>query len=144
MRYFAKVILVVLLTQLIGCATQTFKSNVSIEKRKTISIVYAQGGSGASGVLSGILLPIGTKKSVHFVNVDGKKITAQKNSKNKEFWLEPGIHEIEVKCTIQLDATYFDGKQSFEYNFIAGKEYLLDAVIPDRLSNVCNPKILMR
>ena len=143
MVFFARLSTILFLfSQLFGCATQALKSNASAEKRKIISIVYAQGKSGASGVIGGILMPIGTKKNVHFVTVDGAKIRAQKNSKNKEFWLEPGIHEIVIKCTIQIDASYYDGEESLKYTFIANKEYILDAFIPDKFSNVCRPRVL--
>ncbi|HHL30969.1 MAG TPA: hypothetical protein ENJ41_00190 [Oceanospirillales bacterium] len=136
-------ILLIIAFQLAGCATQNFRSNATPEQRKSIAIVYRQGGA-VSSFVSSMIMPIGMKKNINIVTVDGEKIVANKSSNRREYWLKPGEHEIEIKCTVQFDSSFYDGKASVRKNLLAGREYVLDAVIPNKNQNICNPIILTK
>ena len=132
--------LTILSFQLYSCASSSFKSNATLEQRKTIAIVYGQGG-GVSTFISGMVLPVGTKKDIKMITLDGEKVKKLKDAKYREYRIKAGEHEIEVKCIVQLDSRTFYGNAIIKQKLLVGREYLLDAVIPKDSLNSCEPII---
>jgi len=121
------VVTILVIVALAGCAsTPPPKDGVLSTNKQMAAVVYGQGG-GLGGHLTALLVPIGTHKDIELVGIDGGGAQTAPDGKGREYWIVPGKHTLDIRCSLQLANRDIYGKSTVEITLEQGKEYLLDA-----------------
>jgi len=120
------VVAILVIIVLVGCSSLPPKDGALSTNKQMAAVVYGQGG-GIGGHLKGVLMPIGTNKDIKLVGIDGGGAQTAPDAKGREYWVVPGKHTLDIRCSVQFDSYETYGKSTVEITLEQGKEYLLDA-----------------
>jgi len=72
-------------------------------------------------------VPIGTHKDIELVGIDGGGAQTAPDAKGREYWIVPGKHTLDIRCSVRFDIHDTYGRSTVEITLEQGKEYLLEA-----------------
>lgn len=126
-----------------GCASKLPPSPNILNSDINAATVTAE-GAGFKNWLKPSFGIVGAKISTHITKLDNGSVQHAPKNKERIYWIKPGNHTIEARCSITMGERVVSGKGNININLQAGEKYRLTAKLVTTLgkdTSRCEPII---